>query len=85
MERQHRFSISSATPIPDLVEAVRRGRREEFAAFAWHGECPDPQDGSHLPSLKDLTRGCVIRDATQVLHAFYTELLRLRRTVPSAR
>jgi maltooligosyltrehalose trehalohydrolase len=27
----------------DLVEAVRRGRREEFAAFGWSQEPPDPQ------------------------------------------
>jgi maltooligosyltrehalose trehalohydrolase len=28
---------------PDLVEAVRQGRRQEFAAFMAHGEPPDPQ------------------------------------------
>src|SRR5438045_3220673 len=28
----------------DLVEAVRRGRQDEFAAFKWKGEAPDPQD-----------------------------------------
>ena len=28
---------------PALVEAVREGRRREFAAFGWHGEAPDPQ------------------------------------------
>jgi maltooligosyltrehalose trehalohydrolase len=28
---------------PALVEAVRRGRRREFADFAWQGEVPDPQ------------------------------------------
>jgi len=28
---------------PALVEAVRRGRREEFAAFKWQGDIPDPQ------------------------------------------
>jgi maltooligosyltrehalose trehalohydrolase len=27
-----------------LAEAVRKGRREEFAAFGWSGEIPDPQD-----------------------------------------
>lgn len=27
---------------PDLVEAVRRGRREEFQAFHWEEEPPDP-------------------------------------------
>lgn len=29
---------------PALIEAVRKGRREEFAAFGWHEEVPDPQD-----------------------------------------
>ena len=33
---------------PELVEAVRRGRREEFAAFRWTGEPPDPQDEGDL-------------------------------------
>jgi maltooligosyltrehalose trehalohydrolase len=28
---------------PELIEAVRQGRREEFAAFAWESEPPDPQ------------------------------------------
>jgi maltooligosyltrehalose trehalohydrolase len=28
---------------PGLVDAVRKGRKEEFAAFAWQGEVPDPQ------------------------------------------
>jgi maltooligosyltrehalose trehalohydrolase len=27
---------------PQLAEAVRKGRREEFKAFAWQGEVPDP-------------------------------------------
>jgi maltooligosyltrehalose trehalohydrolase len=27
---------------PDLIEAVRKGRREEFASFRWQGEPPDP-------------------------------------------
>src|SRR5262249_23569043 len=28
---------------PALIDAVRRGRREEFKKFAWQGEPPDPQ------------------------------------------
>jgi len=28
----------------DLIEAVRKGRKEEFAAFGWKGEISDPQD-----------------------------------------
>ncbi|MGH7255930.1 MAG: DUF3459 domain-containing protein, partial [Nitrospirales bacterium] len=29
---------------PDLAEAVRKGRRAEFAHFGWTEEIPDPQD-----------------------------------------
>ncbi len=36
---------------PGLIEAVRKGRQAEFAAFAWKGEVPDPQDeGTFLRS-----------------------------------
>jgi maltooligosyltrehalose trehalohydrolase len=28
---------------PALVEAVRKGRRDEFKSFAWAGKVPDPQ------------------------------------------
>ena len=63
---------------PALVEAVRRGRREEFAAFGWEQSVPDPQDEatykrSHLNhSLKE-------RDEHQTLLRFYRQLIRLRR------
>ena len=35
-----------------LVEAVRKGRREEFKAFEWPGEPPDPQAESTFMSAK---------------------------------
>ena len=28
----------------ELLDAVRRGRREEFASFGWDDEVPDPGD-----------------------------------------
>ncbi len=66
---------------PDLVEAVRRGRKEEFAAFAWMGECPDPQsEATFLRSKIDPELRLSGNHA--VLNAFYTELLRLRRSFP---
>ena len=37
---------------PDLIAAVRRGRREEFASFHWRGEPPDPQDEKTFMSAK---------------------------------
>jgi len=36
------YFVSHGDPV--LVDAVRRGRREEFAAFGWQDSVPDPQD-----------------------------------------
>jgi maltooligosyltrehalose trehalohydrolase len=65
---------------PDLVEAVRRGRKEEFATFAWQGEPPDPQAEETFLRSK-LNLGLRHRDDHQTLHSYYKELLRLRRDV----
>src|SRR5438445_1123165 len=65
---------------PSLIEAVRRGRREEFARFGWIGEIPDPQSEATFLGCKlnwDLQSGGNHR----VLWHFYQELLRLRREV----
>jgi maltooligosyltrehalose trehalohydrolase len=67
---------------PELVEAVRTGRREEFAAFAWQGEAPDPQSTETFQrSQLDWARRGRPRHATRL--ALYRELIRLRRTVPA--
>jgi maltooligosyltrehalose trehalohydrolase len=63
---------------PELVEAVRRGRKEEFSAFAWQGEPPDPQD----PATRDaavLAWESRERAGHAELWALHRELLRLRR------
>ncbi len=62
---------------PGLIDAVRRGRREEFSAFAWKGKPPDPQDAATFRrsrlnhSLAENGRHAALRD-------YYRELLRLR-------
>jgi len=66
----------------DLVQAVRAGRREEFAAFRWKGEPPDPQSESTFGTCVlnwDLREQARHRE----LLAFYRELLNLRRTLPA--
>jgi maltooligosyltrehalose trehalohydrolase len=71
------FQYFTSHEDPALVEAVRRGRREEFAAFGWES-VPDPQDNqtylrSHLDhSLKE-------RAKHQTLLRFYQQLIRIRR------
>lgn len=62
---------------PALVEAVRRGRREEFAAFGWQDSVPDPQAEetflrSHLDHSIKQTQ------PHRTLLRFYQELIRMR-------
>src|SRR3990172_7480243 len=66
----------------ELIEAVRRGRREEFAAFQWQGEIPDPQDEATFLRAK-LNHDLRHEDRHKVLLKFYRELIRLRRDVPA--
>jgi maltooligosyltrehalose trehalohydrolase len=62
----------------DLIEAVRKGRREEFSAFAWEGEIPDPHDEKTFFDSK-LNHELKTREPHRTLRAFYRELLGIRR------
>jgi maltooligosyltrehalose trehalohydrolase len=61
-----------------LIEAVRQGRKEEFAAFAWLGEPPDPQHEQTFLAAK-LDHHLRQEGKHQVLWKFYRELVRLRQ------
>jgi maltooligosyltrehalose trehalohydrolase len=62
----------------DLIAAVRKGRREEFAAFAWEGEIPDPDaHSSFLDSV--LNHDLKTKEPHRTLLALYSELLKIRR------
>src|SRR5262249_51234606 len=67
---------------PDLVEAVRQGRRGEFASFQWQGEAPDPQDEKTFESSK-LNHSLKKAKPHQTLLAFHKELIRLRKSLPA--
>jgi maltooligosyltrehalose trehalohydrolase len=67
---------------PQLVEAVRRGRTEEFAAFGWAGEPPDPQDEETFHRSK-LHRELRNEGHHRQLWELYRELLVLRKDRPS--
>jgi maltooligosyltrehalose trehalohydrolase len=74
------FFVSHADPA--LQEAVRTGRREEFAAFAWLGEAPDPNDPATFERSRvdhDLKRA---DGSHRTLYALYRHLLQVRRTRP---
>jgi maltooligosyltrehalose trehalohydrolase len=62
-----------------LIEAVRKGRNEEFAAFGWGREIPDPQDeGTFLRSRPDPA----LRESGThaLLLELHRELIRIRKT-----
>jgi len=61
-----------------LIEAVRKGRQEEFAAFAWQGKIPDPQDETTFINSK-LDHKLKSKEPHQTLRALYRELLAIRR------
>ncbi|MGP3984811.1 malto-oligosyltrehalose trehalohydrolase [Streptomyces sp. KR80] len=67
---------------PELAEAVRRGRRREFAAHGWaETDIPDPQD----PATRD--RSCLDwtepeREPHARLLAWHRELIAVRRARP---
>ncbi|MFC2009663.1 malto-oligosyltrehalose trehalohydrolase [Chloroflexota bacterium] len=63
-----------------LVDAVRRGRYEEFAAFQWPGEPPDPQDEITFLQTK-LNHHLRQEGNHRVLLEFYKVLIRLRKEV----
>jgi maltooligosyltrehalose trehalohydrolase len=68
---------------PELVEAVRRGRRAEFAAFGWEGELPDPQAEETFRSARpDPALG--ERDPHRGLRELHRELLVLRKELKAA-
>ncbi|MFW5863651.1 MAG: malto-oligosyltrehalose trehalohydrolase [Desulfohalobiaceae bacterium] len=65
----------------DLIKAVRRGRKQEFAAFGWTQEPPDPQS---LQTFQASWLHWELRHQGRhaVLRAWHQELLRLRRSLP---
>jgi maltooligosyltrehalose trehalohydrolase len=62
----------------DLIEAVRKGRQEEFAAFAWEGEIPDPQAEETFSGSK-LHHAMKDQEPHRTQRALYRELLAIRR------
>ncbi len=67
---------------PELVEAVRKGRAEEFEAFQWREEIPDPQAESTFRSAK-LDFSLIHEGLHRILNGLYRELIRLRKEEPA--
>jgi len=77
-----RFPYFISHSDPDLIEAVRRGRRQEFAAFVWSEEPPEPQGEATFLDAK-LNHNLHREGYHCVLTRFYRELIDLRRKIPA--
>ena len=64
-----------------LAEAVRKGRKEEFAAFHLQGEAPDPVSEQTFVNSK-LNWQLLTKDAHKKIFEFYKRLISLRKTHP---
>lgn len=67
-----------------LREAIRDGRRREFAQFQWPHKIPDPLADSTYQSAK-LTWDWLSRSQTDCLRQLYRDLLNARRIWPALR
>jgi maltooligosyltrehalose trehalohydrolase len=67
---------------PDLVEAVRKGRKREFESFHWDEDPPDPQSEATFQRSK-LDWDKPGQGRHKAMLDFYRECLRLRRTLPA--
>ena len=65
-----------------LVEAVQKGRAEEFSSFAWKGTPPDPYavETFERSTLNHALRGT---GHHRTLYEFYKALINLRKTIPA--
>jgi maltooligosyltrehalose trehalohydrolase len=63
---------------PELLKAVQKGRREEFASFAWSGEVPDPASKATFDRSR-LNQALRQKGKHQKLLRFYQNLIRIRK------
>jgi maltooligosyltrehalose trehalohydrolase len=64
---------------PGLIEAVRKGRQDEFAHFGWKGEIPDPQSEATFERSR-LDHTLAAQEPHRTMWLFYKALLEYRRT-----
>jgi maltooligosyltrehalose trehalohydrolase len=69
---------------PALAQAVREGRRREFAKFAWEQEVPDPQDPQTFARSR-LNHDLRQQAPHRAVLRFYQDLIALRKRSPTLR
>ncbi len=80
----HPFLYFVSHSDPELIEAVRNGRKQEFAAFHHAGETPDPQAGGTFENSK-LQWELHKSGAHQTLFLYYQNLISFRKNNPVLR
>lgn len=65
---------------PIIIEVVRRGRQEEFAAFGWTDEPPDPQDEETFLRAK-LNHHLRRKGHHRIILRLHRELLQIRKEI----
>jgi len=67
---------------PTLAEAVKKGRREEFAAFEWQGDLPEPQSEETF-LLSKIHLDLRLQGKHKILFELYRTLVKYRKKIPS--
>ncbi len=78
----NRFMYFVSHTDPELAEAVRKGRKAEFAAFHAEGEAPDPMAEETFNNSK-LQWDLIKQQPYQTMFSFYQKLIALRKSVPA--
>ncbi|MFL5809042.1 MAG: malto-oligosyltrehalose trehalohydrolase [Flavisolibacter sp.] len=80
----HPFLYFVSHTDPELAEAVRNGRKAEFAAFHAEGEAPDPVDEKTFQQSK--LQWQLMRDGLhKTMFNYYKGMIALRKTHPALR
>ena len=66
----------------ELIEVVRKGRREEFASFGWEGNIPDPQSEKTFLDSK-IHLDLYEHGKHKILFELHKTLLKLRKEISS--
>jgi len=67
---------------PELIKAVREGRKAEFAAFHDAGEAPDPESVATFLSSK-LDWESAQQQQGQLIYSYYKKLISMRKSIPA--
>lgn len=75
----HPFQYFVSHTDPELAEAVRKGRKEEFKSFHLEGEAPDPMDTKTFENSK-LQWNSLTQHLHKSMFQYYKDLIHIRKT-----